>query len=109
VRQKQALQYAYCGNNPVRYTDPNGMDFKDDAWKQVNRLIADINSRQAKNTQDIAKKKAQIDAGGLSDKKVAGLQKDINKLSTNSSQLEGVRVIEACIRLPKSGAQTILR
>jgi len=83
--------YAWCANNPVRFIDPTGMEFTDAAWRQVNRLIADINRRQAQNTEDIAKKQAQIDAGGLSDKKVASLQKDINKLSNNSSELEGVR------------------
>ena len=27
VRQKQALQYAYCANNPVNAVDPTGMDW----------------------------------------------------------------------------------
>jgi len=83
--------YVYCNNNPLRYIDPTGMDFTNAAWEEVNRLIADINARQTKNAQDIAKKQAQIDAGGLSDKKIASLRKDINKLSSNSTELEGVR------------------
>ena len=61
------------------------------AWKEVKRLIADINKRQTSNANDIAKKQAQIDAGGLSDKKVASLQKQINNLNSNTSALEGVR------------------
>jgi RHS repeat-associated protein len=83
--------YAYCGNNPVRYIDPTGMEFTEAAWKQVNRLIDDINKRQQNNSNDIAKKQAQIDAGGLSDKKVAKLQKQIDKLNGSTTELEGVR------------------
>jgi hypothetical protein len=54
-------------------------------------LLDDINKRQASNASNIAKKQAQIDAGGLSDKKVAKLQKQIDKLNNNTADLEGVR------------------
>ena len=83
--------YAYCNNNPLRFIDPTGMEFTEAAWKQVNRLINDINKRQAKNSQEIAKRQAELDAGGLLDKQTAKLHKEIDKFSGNSSDLEGAR------------------
>ena len=83
--------YALFANNPIRYIDPDGCKFTDAAWMQVNRLIDDINKRQTSNANEIAKKQAQIDAGGLSDKKIASLQKQINNLNSNTTELEGVR------------------
>lgn len=83
--------YVYCANNSMRYIDPTGMEFTEDAWKQVNRLIDDINKRQAKNAASIEEKQAQINAGGLSEKQVANLQKQIDKLNSNTSELDGAR------------------
>lgn len=40
------------------------MEFTDDVWKKVKRLIDDINKRQAENASSIAKKQSQIDAAG---------------------------------------------
>jgi|GEM_PF-2053997 RHS repeat-associated core domain len=83
--------YAYCGNNPIRRIDPDGRKFTDAAWKQVNRLIDEINRRQAKDASSIAEKQAQIDAGDLSKKKSIKLQKQIDRLNNNTSELESTR------------------
>ena len=83
--------YAWCGNNPIRNVDHTGMEFTDNAWEQVNRLIAYIDKQQAKNTESIEAKQSKIDAGGLSDRKVARLQRQIDGLKENSSDLEVVR------------------
>ncbi len=83
--------YAYCADNPVKFIDPTGMEFTENAWEQVNRLIDDINKRQAKNAANIGEKQAQISAGGLSEKQVAKLQKQIDRLNNNTLELEGTR------------------
>ena len=83
--------YAWCGNNPIRYIDPTGMEFTDDAWKRVNKLIAEVNSRQASNNDKIADKQAELDRGGLSKRKEKSLNKQIGNLQSQNSTLEGVR------------------
>ena len=67
--------YIYCANNPMRFIDRTGMEFTEDAWERVKRLIDDINKRQAKNTASISEKQAQVNAGDLSEKQATKLQK----------------------------------
>jgi len=83
--------YAYCADNPMRYIDPTGMEFTDDAWKWVNELIAQVNSRQESNNAKIADKKAKLDAKGLSARQEKTLNRQIGRLENENARLEGVR------------------
>lgn len=83
--------YVAMGNNPIRYVDPNGMEFTEAAWAWVNRLIADINSRQQRNNDKIAEKRTALEGGGLSEKQVNRLNRQIGRLEANNQELEGVR------------------
>jgi len=83
--------YAYSANNPIRYLDTDGREFTEAAWKWVNQLVSNINKRQAENLANIAQKQAQINAGGLSEKKLARLLKQIDRLNNNTVELENVR------------------
>ncbi|MFT3919620.1 DUF6443 domain-containing protein [Cloacibacterium sp.] len=84
--------YHYAGNNPIMYLDVDGNEFTEDAWKWVNKLIADINSRQASNNKDIAKYEAQIKSGKygfLGSEKTA--RNAIARLQANNAELETTR------------------
>ncbi|MHC0446324.1 DUF6443 domain-containing protein [Flavobacterium sp. 3-218] len=82
--------YHYAGNNPVLNLDIDGNEFTESAWRWVNRLIADINSRQEKNNRSIADYQSKISNGG-SDREIARWNRNINSLTTNNAELETTR------------------
>ncbi|MEZ4886490.1 MAG: RHS repeat-associated core domain-containing protein [Chitinophagales bacterium] len=75
--------YTFVNNNPIRYVDPTGMIWEDP--KQAERLNKSINSRIESIDKNSTKIQAQIDKGGLSDKKLAKLE---GKLADNSQKVE---------------------
>jgi RHS repeat-associated protein len=83
--------YTYCTNNPVRFIDIDGNEFTDAAWEWVNGLISDINKRQNNNNKKIAEKQAMLDAGGLNDRKVKSLNRQIKRLNNTNNELEATR------------------
>ncbi|HLO73032.1 MAG TPA: DUF6443 domain-containing protein [Flavobacterium sp.] len=84
--------YHYAGNNPVLYLDLDGNEFTESAWKWVNRLIADINSRQASNNKTIEEAKQTIASGKFgwfqSEK---SLNNKIARLNNENAGLETTR------------------
>ncbi|MGE0773082.1 MAG: DUF6443 domain-containing protein [Cyclobacteriaceae bacterium] len=83
--------YVAMANNPIRYIDPNGMEFTEAAWAWVNRLVADINSRQERNNEKIGEKREALAAGGLSEKQTNRLNRQIGRLESNNQALEETR------------------
>lgn len=83
--------YVAMANNPVRFIDPNGMEFTEAAWAWVNRLIADINSRQQSNNDKIAEKRAELGTEGISERRTNQLNRQIGRLEANNQSLEGTR------------------
>lgn len=84
--------YHYAGNNPILYLDVDGNEFTEDAWKWVNRLIAEINSRQASNNQSIKNAEETIASGKYgwfqSEK---SLKNKIARLKSENTELETTR------------------
>jgi len=82
-KQVETSPYAFVNNNPLRYIDPTGMIWEDP--KQADRLNKSINNRIESIDNNSVKIQAQIDKGGLSDKKLARLE---NRLAENSQKVE---------------------
>ncbi len=83
--------YHYAGNNPILNFDIDGNQFTESAWKWVNRLMDNINSRQQRNNNKIADKQSALAEGGLSDRQTKRLNRQISRLEGNNAQLENVR------------------
>lgn len=73
---------SFLNNNPIRYVDPTGMQWEDP--KDAEKLNKSVNKRIESVGKDSAKIQAQIDKGGLSDKKLAKLE---GKLADNTQKV----------------------
>ena len=77
-----ASPQSFLNNNPIRYVDPTGMQWEDP--KDAEKLNKSVNKKIENVGKDSAKIQAQIDKGGLSDKKLAKLE---GKLADNTKKV----------------------
>jgi RHS repeat-associated protein len=83
--------FHYAGNNPIRNIDPDGREFTDAAQQWVNRYMNDVGSRYDKNSAKIAKLQGKLDAGGLSEKEMNKLNRQIGNLQGANAELDIIR------------------
>ena len=100
-KQIGTSSYVYVANNPIRYIDPKGMIWEDP--KQAENLNKSINNRIESIDKNSTKIQAQIDKGGLSEKKLAKLEA---KLADNSQKVEMLNQSLADIKAIGNAAET---
>ncbi len=84
--------YNYCANNPINHYDVDGNEFTKNAWKWVNKLIADINSREKSNNEAIEKKREILKSGKFGFFRTKkSVERSIKNLEANSEDLETTR------------------
>src|SRR5690606_12957951 len=81
---KTSSPYHYAGNIPILYYDIDGNEITGTAWKWVNKLIADMDSRIDYYHNSIAKTKQKLKDGKISQKTA---DRRLNRLSSNKSDL----------------------
>jgi hypothetical protein len=87
--------YVYCGNNPVRYVDPTGMEWETKDDEEYAKLLAQemanrINSEQKnlyKLNAQIAQKQAKGKDVSKDQAKAAGIESNIDNLKAGISEL----------------------
>ena len=78
--------YAYCENDPVNRIDPSGMIWDD--VKDAERLKKSIDNRIASLNKSINKYQLRIENGGLSERKLAGLEAKLSEARERVGNLE---------------------
>ena len=88
VRLKQALQYAYCGNNPVNLVDPTGMIWDKASIEEANNLKVSLNGQITDLNRQIEKYQKEIDSGTLNDADVEANKKEITAFGERVSNIK---------------------
>ncbi|PWG81603.1 DUF6443 domain-containing protein [Pararcticibacter amylolyticus] len=91
--------YHYAANNPIKNFDIDGNDFTPDAWAWVMRMIDNINRREEENEEKIDKKQKQLQEDGISERKAKRLNRQIENLRNEITDLEVARGEAAVLAL----------
>ncbi|WP_407268284.1 RHS repeat domain-containing protein [Tenacibaculum maritimum] len=87
INQRSWTPYHYVKNNPIKFTDPSGMIWKDPS--KAEDLKKKINNRKNSLAKTKTRLQKKLGKEGISDKKKARLEKRIAGIDSRTESLDG--------------------
>jgi hypothetical protein len=88
--------YAYCGNNPVNYIDPTGMEIEKGSLREWEKLRIQVEHQRNKLQSDVNKLTAKAESKGWSAEKLADkIGNKAERLSSLNSSIETMGTLES--------------